>query len=242
MNEVGEVRFGETRIAYEVVRSPRRRKTIEITVDEPGRVLVAAPVDTPTDRIEGTVRRRAGWIVRHDGAATTRPAPRRFVSGESLPYLGRSVRLNVRTTAVEDVSIRFHHWQFDVDISRGLDDDERRARARDAFEAWYRRRAEAKLPARVNETARLLGVHPKAVLIRDQRVRWASCAPDGTLRFNWRIVMAKPALIDYVVAHELAHLRVRPHSAEYWAVVAQAIPDYRLRRAELAELGHMVGL
>ena len=85
--------------------------------------------------------------------------------------------------------------------------------------------------------ASLLGVHPTRILVRGQRKRWASCAPDGTLRFNWRTVMAPPALVDYVVAHELAHLRVRGHGAEYWAVVAQAVPDYRLRRERLREVG-----
>lgn len=105
-----------------------------------------------------------------------------------------------------------------------------------------RNRAAAKMPARVENVARLLGVQPKSVLIRDQRVRWASCGPDGTLRFNWRIVMAKPGLIDYVVAHELAHLRFRPHSSDYWAVVSQVVRDYRLRRAELAEAGSSLDL
>ena len=69
---------------------------------------------------------------------------------------------------------------------------------------------------------------------------WASCAADGTLRFNWRAVMAPPAVLDYVVAHELAHLRVRGHTPEYWAVVAQAAPDYRLRRERLREVGPLL--
>ena len=92
-------------------------------------------------------------------------------------------------------------------------------------------------PLRVDRIGRLIGVRPKAVLIRRQRTRWASCGPDGTLRFNWRAIMAPPAILDYIVAHELAHLRVRAHNAEYWGVVAQAIPDYRLRRQRLRTLG-----
>ncbi len=94
-----------------------------------------------------------------------------------------------------------------------------------------------KLPARVDRIAGLLGVRPKEILIRDQRKRWASCAPDGTLRFNWRLIMAPPAMVDYVIAHELAHRRVRSHTPEYWAIVAQAVPDYRRRRDRLRDLG-----
>ena len=124
-----------------------------------------------------------------------------------------------------------------MEVPISLSDDERREAARTAFERWYRQRAAQKLPDRVDRIADLLGVRPKEILIRDQRKRWASCAPDGTLRFNWRVIMAAPALIDYLVAHELAHLKVRGHSSDYWAVVSQAIPDYQRRRERLRELG-----
>ena len=198
------------------MRSPRRHKTIEITVDEPGLATVAAPAGTPPGDLEAAVRRRAAWIIRHDGEAAAALPPRRFVSGESLPYLGRSVLMTVHPTESDEVAIRFHHWQFDVDVPRSLEGDERHAKVRAAFESWYRARAALKLPPRVARIDSLLGARPKAVLIRSQRKRWASCAPDGTLRFNWRAIMAPPALLDYVVAHELAHLRVRGHTPEYW--------------------------
>ena len=146
MTERGEVSFGDAQIKYRVVRSPRRRKTIEVTVDEPGLVTVAAPVDTSPEQLEATVRRRARWIIRHDGAASAAPPPRRFVSGESLPYLGRSVRLTVHPTDDARVRIRFHHWQFDVEVPRSLQGAERLEKVRAAFEAWYRERAAMKLP------------------------------------------------------------------------------------------------
>ena len=240
MTESGEVRFGDARIRYQVVRSSRRHKTIEITVDEPGLVTVAAPTETPASDLDAAVRRRAGWIIRHDGDAAAALPSRRFVSGESLAYLGRSVLMTVHPVDDDEVGVRFHHWQFDVDVPRTLTGDDRLAKVRAAVERWYRDRAALKLPSRVERLGRLLGVEPREVLIRSQRKRWASCAPDGTLRFNWRAIMAPPALIDYIVAHELAHLCVRGHTLEYWAVVAQAVPDYRKRRARLREIGPLL--
>ena len=136
MSERREVAFGEATIRYEVVRSTGRRKTIELTVDEPGFVTVAAPAATSPEQIEATVRRRAGWIIRHDGAATSAPPPRRFVSGESLPYLGRAVLLSVHPCEGTDIAVRFHHWQFDVDVPRSLHGQERIEQMRTAFEAW----------------------------------------------------------------------------------------------------------
>ena len=242
MTEEGVVHYGDSIIQYRVLRRPRRKKTVEITVNSPGVVTVAAPVEMTSAHIEATVRKQAKWIRRHNGIANQAPPCHRFVSGESLPYLGRSVRLTVHTTGREAIEVCFHHWQFDVEVPCSLSGDERREAVRAAFERWYRGRVAQKLPERVDRVAGLLGVRPKEILIRDQRKRWASCAPDGTLRFNWRVIMAAPALIDYLVAHELAHLRVRGHSSEYWDVVAQAIPDYHRRRERLRELGPLTTL
>jgi len=102
---------------------------------------------------------------------------------------------------------------------------------------WYRERAVERLGERTEHWAKVAGRKPTGVLIRDQRQRWGSCSPDGTLRFNWRIVMAAPTLIDYVVVHELAHMQVRTHSPAFWAEVGRLMPDYGIRRALLKEQG-----
>lgn len=242
MTERGAVAFGDARIVYSVVRSPRRRKTVEITVERPGAIVVAAPLRSSAQELESIVRRKAGWIVRHHGVAARGPAERHYVSGGSLPYLGRTVRLSVHESASGGVEIRFGHWRFEVQIPRALAGVQRQAAVEAAFRTWYRARAADRIDARVSRFAPLLGVAPSAVLVRDQRQRWGSCSPDGVLRFNWRIVMAPPALLDYVVIHELAHLRVRSHRAEYWTLVAQAAPDHRLRRERLRELGPSLDL
>jgi len=203
--------------------------------------VVAAPLRASREKLETIIRRRAGWIVRHDGAATARSAERHYVSGGSLPYLGREVQLFLHDSAAA-VDIGFGHWRFDVHVPRRLTGDERRAAIRAAFRAWYRARAAQRLRERVPRFARLLGATPSEVLVRDQRQRWGSSSPDGVLRFNWRIVMAPPALFDYVVIHELAHLRERSHRRGYWALVAKAAPDYRERRQRLAALGPTLDL
>lgn len=220
-----------------MIRSPRRHKTIEITVEGPGEVVVAAPVRTPAPKIEAVVRRRAGWILRHEAQAARALHARRFVSGESLPYLGRLVRMWVREGPLPRVELRSHHWQFDVTVPAGLSAGRRRAAVARTFEDWYRQHALAHLVRRTAVLAARLGVRPAGVLVRDQRRRWGSCSPGGTLRFNWRIVMTPPALIDYVIAHELAHLSDRTHGAAYWALVASIIPDHRERRRRLREVG-----
>ena len=202
----GTVRFGDATIAYEVRRSERRRKTVQITVDGGG-VLVVAPAGTPDADVRAIVRRRAPWIIGHAADATLEAAPKRFVSGETLPYLGRNVRMVVESSAARSPRVRLDRGRFRIAVPEGLDGSERAERVRRAVVGWYRTRAAERLRAGVERWRPRLGVGAApTVLIRDQRRRWGSCAPDGTLRFNWRAVMLAPALIDYVVVHELAHL------------------------------------
>jgi predicted metal-dependent hydrolase len=83
---------------------------------------------------------------------------------------------------------------------------------------------------------------PRRVVVKDQRSRWGSCSADGTLRFNWRIVMAEEDLIDYLVVHELLHMRIRSHSPRYRAALARFMPDYRERELRLNEFGRRMAL
>ena len=242
MSERGAVRFGESLIEYEVQRSQRRKKTVEITVDGGG-VQVAAPAATPEDELQRIVRKRAGWIIRRSTAETLTAAPKRFVSGETLPYLGRNVRMRVEHADVRAVSVRFDHWRFRFTVPEASTDEERCAGARQAVVGWYRERAAARLPMSVGRWWPRLGTGERPrVLIRDQRLRWGSCAPDGTLRFNWRTMMLEPALIEYVVVHELAHLSIKNHTTDYWALVVRAMPDAQRRRVRLREAGRLLPL
>jgi len=236
-DERGAVKFGTTTIEYTVTRSRRRKKTIEITLDHGAGVLVAVPMDTSAEQIQQVVLKRARWIVRQASEGVLRPRRKEFVSGESLPYLGRQVRLFVEHADTRRTTVEFEHWSFRITVPAHLDGEERRAAIESAVVRWYRARAAERLGQRTERWTKLAGWAPSAVLVRDQRQRWGSCSPDGTLRFNWRIIMAPPALIDYVVVHELVHLRVRTHSAAFWTEVARLMPDYPIRRATLRELG-----
>lgn len=235
--ECGQVKFGATLIDYRIVRSKRRRKTVEITLDPYEGVLVSAPVDTDAVELEGIVRKRAPWIARKTSEGALQSRRKNFVSGESLPYLGRQVRLFVELADVRRVKIDFEHWNFNVTAPFQMEGLERRDAIEAAFRRWYRQRAEGLLPSRVERWSSRLGVTASNVLARDQRQRWASCSADGTLRFNWRTVMVAPTLIDYVIVHELVHLTARNHSPDFWQQVAAILPDFKIRRVRLKEAG-----
>ena len=242
MTEQGSVRFGGTTIQYHVRRSARRRKTVDITVDGAG-VQVAVPQDTPDEDVRAIVLRRAPWILAHAPEALLEAPPKGFVSGETLPYLGRNVRMVVVVGDVPSPEVRFDHWRLRITVPRDLSEGNRSGCIRRAVVAWYRRRAEARLATIVERWwPRFGGREPYRLLIRDQRQRWGSCAPDGTLRFNWRLATLRPDLAEYVVVHELAHLRVRNHSTEFWNLLSRAMPDAQERRRRLREVGKSLPL
>ena len=238
----GLVRFGDATIEYEVRRSERRKKTVQITVDGTG-VQVAAPITTPDSEVQAIVRKRAAWILSHAGDTAAGAVHKRFVSGETLPYLGRNVRLIVEPAGVGSPQVRFDHWRFRVLIPEGLEEEERYQRIRRAVVDWYRGRAEERLRSGVQRWWPRLGKggEPK-ILIRDQRQRWGSCAPDGTLRFNWRVMMLEASLVEYVVIHELVHLSIKNHSPDFWRMLASILPDAEHRRRKLREVGKTLPL
>jgi predicted metal-dependent hydrolase len=234
--ERSAVQYGRTRIGYAIRRSPRRN-TVSIAVDPEHGVLVTAPGALPVERLDHVVRGKARWIVERlrDRALLERPSAREFVSGETFRYLGRSYRLKVVTAHEPGVALQ-SGWLC-VAVEAGRKVLERAERVRHLLADWYRRHARVRLPQLVDPWARRLRVQATSVLVREAPKRWGSCDARGNLRLNWRIVQAPPRLIEYVVAHELAHLLHEHHTSAFWAALGRAMPDYEERRADLRRVG-----
>ena len=236
--ERASIEFDGRVIEYTVVRSARRKKTIEITLDPERGVLVRSPIRTTRKDIAELVQKRAGWILSHATEDVLDPTPRRFTNGERLYYLGKQIPI-VASAAIDGrVSVSLEDGAFHVAAPPDISEEQRAAAVKDMVERWYRREAAQLLPEIVARWQNKVShKKPTQILIRNQRRRWGSCSSDGSIRLNWRIVMAETALIDYVVVHELAHLAVMDHSPRYWQEVERAMPDYRLRRKRLNEVG-----
>ena len=144
--------------------------------------------------------------------------------GEAAAAERRSLSNFIATAALERV--REAQFVDDAEMAEILNDD-----------ALVRSRAAERLPERVEAWRAKAGVAPPRVVVADQRKRWGSCDHRGTIRLNWRIVQAPMRLVDYVVVHELAHLRHRGHGRDYWRAVGRVMPDYERRRDELRKCG-----
>ena len=233
--ETSAVAWGGRQLPYTIRRSARRKKTVAVTVDPAGSVLVVAPQRLASARLDTIVTRKAAWIaqqLRHLEAHSPPPAPREFVSGESVLYLGRHYRLKVHPH--ETGKARLRGGWLHVPAPAGA---QRTAHVRATLVSWFRRHAVARLPERVEAWRAKAGVAPRGVVVADQRKRWGSCDQRGTIRLNWRIIQAPMRLVDYVVVHELMHLRHRGHGRDYWQAVGRVMPDYDRRREDLRRCG-----
>ena len=217
-------------LTFELTRS-RRRKTVGITVDRGGELKLAVPHDTPDDVIAAVVREKRFWIygkLAEKAAQGRERPPREYVSGEGFHYLGRSHRLLLVDHQEQPLLLKNGRFL----MRRDLADQGRRL-----FIRWYTRRGRGWIANRVGRFAARMGASPSGVDVRDLGFRWGSCGKSGNLNFHWATVLLPPRIVEYVVAHELAHLEEPTHTPEFWHRVERAMPDYAERKSWLADHG-----
>lgn len=164
---------------------------------------------------------------------------KQFVSGESFFYLGRQYKLKVLLSETDKQSpqVQLVRGQLLMLIPWTTPADTRATAIRTSLIQWYRERAKEYLPPVVARFSSRLGSPYTIVQIREMKQRWGSAGANGRLSFNWRIVMAPRRLVEYVIAHELCHLRYPDHSRDFWRLLERAMPDYERRRVKLAIVG-----
>ena len=223
---------------YEVVRRPRR-KTVGICVKPDQTVQVAIPERFPLAKVDALVRGKADWIRRklsqYQEVQAQYP-PKQYVSGECFSYLGRDYRLHVVEGKDEPVCLR--RDLLELGVASGLSPEQHRECVVQSLEAWFREQAQQYLSERTTWRAERMHVAPASIGIKAYRSRWGSCHADGRIYFNWRIIMAPPTIVDYVVVHEMCHLVHHNHSRNYWGLVESIMPEYHDARAWLKIHGH----
>jgi hypothetical protein len=203
----------ETDLTYRVRRSDRARR-VRITVDRAGTVEVVLPQRLPQRAAEEAVSEFRPWIDRRL-ADVGRQQAAVLARGDTVPYLGQSL-----TVITQPGRTRVVRRGQTLVVPEG---PKRQA----ALERWYRRMAREEISARLDRVCALAGLTYTKLTIRDQRTRWGSCSRTGAMSFNWRLLLAPEAVLDYVIWHEACHLAVMDHSPRFWSLVAQYCPGYR---------------
>ncbi len=207
----------------EVVRTGRKRSaSIRL---EGELVKVSVPMTLSDNRIRDLVAKRAPWIKIKLKEQSERPVlrPKEYVSGETFPYLGKNYRLKVLSGDAPSIKLRGGYLQ----ATATKTDKDPQQTVRSLLERWYRSHAERRLGEKTERLAKVVGVTPNAVVVKNYKSRWGSCSVKNGITYNWRIILAPHRIVDYVVIHELCHLLEHNHSPRYWKHVERHVPDWK---------------
>lgn len=207
------------------------RKTASIYIERDGSISVLAPNSWDQSQIETVLERKRAWIYRglaewEDLNATR--VTREFVSGEGFLYLGRTYRLRMVEKQSKPLILKNGYFYLRTDAL---------AKPTETFKEFYRTKGQDKLKDRVNYYKTKMGVEPGEVRVMELQNRWASCSENKNLNFHWKCLMAPLSNIDYIVVHELAHLKYKNHTEMFWGEIDKVMHDYRDRKNWLKQYG-----
>ncbi len=222
---------------FQLIRSKKRRKTISLRIKEGREIVIQAPYKTSRREIEEFLKEKEAWVVKKlaEGKEQAKELQKAFAPGEKFLYLGEWYPLEIDESEHKALPLKLSFGNFILHRDRVEE-------ARDLFVEWYKREAKEKIEGRIRYYSDRFHLSPKGTKITSAKSRWGSCSRDNRLSFSWRIIMAPLTIIDYVLVHELVHIREKNHSKKFWTSLETILPDYRERRVWLRENGHWLWL
>lgn len=224
--------------AYRLRRSARAKRA-RIAV-YPDRIEVVAPSAMPLTQLEEFVGRHWQWAQDKLAQLAEQAIGNRqeLGNGTLLPYQGEHFPLTVTEHAGPRASRVAFDRHFQVKLPLGLEAAARQKLLKEKLETWYRKQVGSQAQRLARHHATRHNLHPRSIAVRDQKTRWGSCGPRGNININWRLILAPPAVLEYVVVHEICHLRYRNHAKPFWDLVEDHLPHYREQRRWLKQHGH----
>ena len=222
-------------IPYTLKKSRKRRKTISLQIGDKSELIITAPYFTPISEINRFVQEKQNWIhkaIQKHKEELIKSKAKEYIPGERFYYLGESFPLEAFFEQNEREGLFFwdnHFYLNAPDVP---------AKKREYFIRWYKRKAKEYFTARVDFYSREFNLRAKSVRITSAEKRWGSCSEKDNLSFSFRLIMAPPAVIDYVVVHELMHIKEKNHSSRFWQLMESAMPQYKLHRSWFKDNNH----
>lgn len=232
-------------IGYSLRRSARAKQTrIVVRADK---VEVVAPPHVSEASIQRFVQQQQNWIeqarkrVAAKAGSVQDLAPSHYVDGALVPYQGRQLPLTIKPGKAKTPKLQLlEDSQFIAYLPANHDPDHSSERIRLLLENWMKQQAKILALQIIQQHAPRFDLQPRALRIKTQKSRWGSCGPKNDINLNWLLMLAPPEILEYVVVHELCHIRYKNHSAAFWGLVAAHLPDYLQRRRWLKQHGASV--
>lgn len=224
------------------LRYSNRRRTVQIRVSKADCLELAAPAGMTWTKIQQLVESKHAWIYRQIQrleASAANPANISLTHGSTVLYQGAPHTLLLLADGTAKPNVTYTHCAISVHLTEliGQDNDPVVYRS---LKKWYADQAQNRLLERTRYWAAQIGVQPGRISLRDQKTRWGSCSSRGSINYNWRIIMAPPEVLDYLVIHELSHMLHPNHSPNFWGEVSRWCSEYRSHRRWLRQNGSVL--
>jgi predicted metal-dependent hydrolase len=238
-----QIRIGNTLVDYHLIYSSRQ-KTIELVIDLDSGFTVKAPASISKEDVAANLQRKSNWIITNldkMNEVIRNETRKEFVSGEKFLYKGKHYRLKVVQVNEEIVpSLAFTHSKFIVHLPATLPEFDYPRIIQPLFIGFYQEKAEKILNQRARKYLVYFEAKPPMIKVQSLKNKWGNCSKTNQIRFNWRVVMAKMSIIDYVVVHELCHTKHKNHSKAFWNEVQKILPDYEEKKEWLRINGDLL--
>ncbi|WP_163195321.1 M48 family metallopeptidase [Clostridium thermarum] len=222
------VQIADKNIEYVIIRS--NRKTLELSINEEGKIIIKAPRRCSKDFIERFLKEKATWIDNRLKTINKLQKSRKvrdFCSGEKLVYLGQEYTCKVEVKEGSRIYGGFDGKEFTIVIPSSIKYEDRRNVCKEVTLQLYKKLAKKVLQDRTSHYSKVIGVQVNRIYIKEQKTLWGSCSSKNNINYNWKLVMAPLWVLDYVVIHELCHILQRNHSKLFWLEVEKYMPNYK---------------
>lgn len=232
------ITLGNRQLAYHVTYK-KNRNSVQLKIQPSTLLAITAPTKFPIDSIEKILQQKSSWILKkilHLESVAKNPINKTISHGAILLYLGQPHTLIFVETKNKPGNIYEQDHQIFIPISK-ITTNQEDPSIEIRLQHWYRQQAQQRLLEKTVFWSKQIAVRPQRITIKDQKTRWGSCSSKSNINYNWRIIMAPPAVIDYLVIHELCHLRFPNHSTLFWQEVARFSPNFKEYRTWLKNNG-----
>lgn len=205
---------------YKLIR--KNRKTMAIKISDDGKIVVYAPLKANIKTIENILIQKSHWI--DEVRSNVLKDKERY--GDSIPFLGTAYKKNIIENNGDNIKIEFNGTEFNFYASHKSTEKD----IKEALYLWYRKELSKILDKRINYFSKKIGAMPGKVSIRSQKTIWGSCSRDNNLSINFKLALAPPDVIDYIIVHEMCHIIHKNHSKEFWNTVRSIMPEYEEKK------------
>jgi predicted metal-dependent hydrolase len=235
---MNQIVIGDIVIPYELKISTRAQRII-ICVSE-GQVKVSVPVGVTERQVQEFVSAKRQWIFKHwqqYQEQQTLKARKAYKSGQIFPYCGRNLTIRVGEHRYKTIGVRLIQDSLWINFPEKTPLEKRPDYIKEALIFWYKNQARQIFRDKLDHYAGIMGVEYKALKIKEQKTKWGSCSAQGNINLNWKVIMAPDVVIDYLIIHELAHLKYLNHSRDFWDLVSDYMKDYKQWKKWLKDHG-----